>query len=112
MTAGREESCDQIAQIQAAAERIRGRIHRTPIFSASSIGERAGVSLRLKCENFQKTGSFKPRGALNKILTLSPEERAKGLVTVSAGKHAQAVAWAAWIRRRRRRIRPGLRSPN
>jgi len=85
----------EIAQIRAAAERIRGRIHRTPILSASSIGERAGVSLRLKCENFQKTGSFKPRGALNKILTFSAEERAKGLVTVSAGNHAQAVAWAA-----------------
>ena len=85
----------EIAQIRAAAERVRGRIHRTPILSASSIGERAGVALRLKCENFQKTGSFKPRGALNKILTLSREERVKGLVTVSAGNHAQAVAWAA-----------------
>src|SRR5262245_60277254 len=85
----------EIAAIRAAAERIRGRVHRTPILSASSIGERAGVSLRLKCESFQKTGSFKPRGALNKILSLSPAERARGLVTVSAGNHAQAVAWAA-----------------
>ena len=85
----------EIAQIQAAAERIRGKVHRTPTLSAASIGERAGVPLRLKCESFQKTGSFKPRGALNKILTLSEAERAKGLVTVSAGNHAQAVAWAA-----------------
>jgi threonine dehydratase len=53
--------------------------------------------LLLKCELFQKTGSFKPRGALNKILSLSPEERARGLVTVSAGNHAAAVAWAARV---------------
>ncbi|MGH7680438.1 MAG: threonine/serine dehydratase [Candidatus Eiseniibacteriota bacterium] len=84
-----------LAEIRAAADRIRGRIHRTPILSATSIGERMGVSLRLKCESFQKTGSFKSRGALNKILTLSVAERAKGLITVSAGNHAQAVAWAA-----------------
>jgi threonine dehydratase len=53
------------------------------------------VRLFAKCENFQKTGSFKPRGALNKVLSLSPSERSKGIVTVSAGNHAQAVAWAA-----------------
>ena len=57
----------------------------------------AGVPLYLKCECFQKTGSFKPRGALNKILSLSEAEKARGLVTVSAGNHAQAVAWAARI---------------
>lgn len=55
------------------------------------------MRLFLKCESFQKTGSFKPRGALNKILSLSPDERGKGLVTVSAGNHAAAVAWAARI---------------
>jgi threonine dehydratase len=85
----------ELADIQSAAERIRGRVHRTPLLSATTIGERAGVRLHLKCENFQKTGSFKPRGALNKVLSLSPAERAKGLITVSAGNHAQAVAWAA-----------------
>ncbi|MDQ2870771.1 MAG: pyridoxal-phosphate dependent enzyme, partial [Acidobacteriota bacterium] len=53
--------------------------------------------LHLKCESFQKTGSFKPRGALNKVLSLTDAERARGLVTVSAGNHAQAVAWAARI---------------
>src|SRR6185369_7508773 len=51
----------------------------------------------LKCENFQKTGSFKPRGALNIVLSLSDERRACGLVTVSAGNHGQAVAWAASV---------------
>ncbi|HKA37844.1 MAG TPA: threonine/serine dehydratase [Thermoanaerobaculia bacterium] len=86
-----------IEEIRKAASRIAGKVHRTPIFSAERIGEKAGVRLFLKCESFQKTGSFKPRGALNKILSLTPEEKARGLVTVSAGNHAQAVAWAARI---------------
>src|SRR5262245_22340310 len=84
-----------LSEIRAAAERLAGTIHRTPVLSAQSIGARAGVELRLKCECFQKTGSFKPRGALNKVLSLSAADRARGLVTVSAGNHAQAVAWAA-----------------
>jgi threonine dehydratase len=85
----------ELSRIRAAAERIAGHVHRTPIFSSASLGARCGVSLRLKCESFQKTGSFKPRGALNKVLTLPEQERRRGLVTVSAGNHAQAVAWAA-----------------
>jgi threonine dehydratase len=85
----------QLADIRRAAERITGKVHRTPLLSARSLGERAGVELFLKCESLQKTGSFKPRGALNKVLSLSDAERARGLVTVSAGNHAQAVAWAA-----------------
>ena len=64
-----------------------------PVLS-SRPGRRAGVRLFLKCESFQKTGSFKPRGALNKVLSLSAERRRRGLITVSAGNHAQAVAWA------------------
>jgi threonine dehydratase len=84
-----------LSEIRAAAGRLAGTIHRTPTLSAESIGARAGVVLQLKCECFQKTGSFKPRGALNKILSLSAADRARGLVTVSAGNHAQAVAWAA-----------------
>ena len=86
-----------LEDIQAAAQRISGRVHRTPLFSASQLGARAGVSLFLKCESLQKTGSFKARGALNKILSLSDDERSRGLVTVSAGNHAAAVAWAARI---------------
>jgi threonine dehydratase len=82
-------------EIRAAASRLQGRLHRTPTLSSRSLGEMAGVRAWLKCENLQKTGSFKPRGALNKILSLSPAERLQGLVTVSAGNHAQAVAWAA-----------------
>jgi threonine dehydratase len=87
-----------ISEIRAAASRLSGRVHRTPVSSASTLGQRAGgVRLILKCELFQKTGSFKPRGALNKILSLSEDERARGLVTVSAGNHAAAVAWAARV---------------
>jgi threonine dehydratase len=84
-----------IDAIREAAARTGSRLHRTPVFSSRSLGERAGVTLHLKCESFQKTGSFKPRGALNIVLSLPPERRARGLITVSAGNHAQAVAWAA-----------------
>ena len=84
-----------LVEIRAAADRIRGRVNRTPILTSRSLAEQGNVSLALKCECFQKTGSFKPRGALNKVLTLTESERARGLVTVSAGNHAQAVAWAA-----------------
>ena len=81
--------------IGAAAARLAGRVHRTPILSARRLGEPAGVRLWLKAECFQKTGSFKARGALHKVLSLADAERARGLVTVSAGNHAAAVAWAA-----------------
>ncbi len=84
-----------LADIRRAAERLSGRIHRTPLLSSRILGELAGVRLFLKCECFQKTGSFKVRGALNKVLSLTDAERDRGLITVSAGNHAQAVAWAA-----------------
>ena len=72
--------------IREAAARIAGRVHRTPVLSARRLGERAGARLWLKAECFQKTGSFKARGALNKVLSLSDAERARGLVTVSADR--------------------------
>lgn len=84
-----------LSEIRAAAARIENRILRTPFLSCRSLGEMVEVDLHLKCESFQKTGSFKARGALNKVLSLTEEERACGLITVSAGNHAQAVAWAA-----------------
>jgi threonine dehydratase len=86
-----------LSAIREAATRIAPRVHRTPVLSSRALGERAGFGapLLLKCESFQKTGSFKPRGALNVVLSLPPGRLAKGLVTVSAGNHAQAVAWAA-----------------
>jgi threonine dehydratase len=86
-----------LEEIRSAANRLLGRVHRTPLLSSAQIGGRARppVRLSLKCENFQKSGSFKARGALNKVLSLNEAERARGLVTVSAGNHAAAVAWAA-----------------
>src|SRR5262245_1709191 len=84
-----------IDSIREAAARTAPHLHRTPVFSSRTIGERAGVRLQLKCESFQKTGSFKPRGALNLVLSLPEERRERGLITVSAGNHAQAVAWVA-----------------
>jgi threonine dehydratase len=81
----------------AARTRIADRIHCTPIQSAARIGAAVGTHLRLKCENFQKTGSFKVRGALNKLMQLSGEDRRRGVITISAGNHAQAVAWAAGV---------------
>jgi threonine dehydratase len=86
-----------IAAIREAAARLQPHLDRTPVLSARALGERAGVRLFLKAESLQKTGSFKPRGALNVVLTLPAEARARGLVTVSAGNHAQAVAWAARV---------------
>ncbi|MGH7741193.1 MAG: threonine ammonia-lyase [Candidatus Eiseniibacteriota bacterium] len=84
-----------IADIRAAASRLEGKIHRTPMMRARTLGAPLGLELSFKCECFQKTGSFKVRGALNKVLSLPQAERARGIITVSAGNHAQAVAWAS-----------------
>jgi threonine dehydratase len=77
--------------VERAAVTIRGRLHRTPVLSCRTLGPGA----RLKAELFQRTGSFKPRGVLTKLSSLSPEERGAGVIAVSAGNHAQALAWAA-----------------
>jgi len=84
-----------LGDVTAARQAIAGRLHRTPLIHSAALSMRIGASLYLKLENWQKTGSFKPRGVLNKIATLSQDERARGLVTASAGNHAQALAWAA-----------------
>jgi threonine dehydratase len=81
--------------IRKAAQELEGRIHRTPVLTSSALDERFGAELVLKAELFQKTGSFKVRGLLTKLLRLSPEERARGVITVSAGNAAGALAWAA-----------------
>ena len=82
--------------IAAARRRIQHHVHQTPVISSTRLGNRAGgVHLMLKCESMQRTGSFKARGALNAMMQLSHAEKAKGVVTVSAGNHAQALAWAA-----------------
>lgn len=76
---------------------MAGRVHRTPTVSATSVGEMFDVRLHLKAELFQKTGSFKPRGVFNKLLSLSPEDLRRGLVSISAGNHAAALAYGAGI---------------
>jgi threonine dehydratase len=77
--------------VERAASVIGDRLHRTPTFSARSVRE----DMFLKAELFQRTGSFKPRGVLNRLSTLTDEERAAGVISVSAGNHAQALAWGA-----------------
>jgi threonine dehydratase len=82
-------------RFEDARARIAGSIHRTPLVRSATLSLRLGAPTYLKCENLQKTGAFKVRGALHRLLRLSDEERARGVVTISAGNHAQAVAWAA-----------------
>lgn len=83
--------------IEQAHDRIKPYIHRTPVMTSHSLDEMAGCQLFFKCENFQKVGAFKARGAMNAVLSLSREERAKGVATHSSGNHAQALARAAKI---------------
>jgi threonine dehydratase len=84
-----------LADIREARERLRGIAEETPIYLSETFSRRVGREVRLKAENLQRTGAFKVRGAVNKLTTLSPEERAAGVVAASAGNHGQAVAWAA-----------------
>jgi threonine dehydratase len=79
-------------QIKAASTRLQGQVHRTPILTSRTLNERAGAEVFLKCENFQRGGAFKFRGAFNAISLLSDAERARGVITYSSGNHAQAVA--------------------
>jgi threonine dehydratase len=81
--------------VERAARTIARRVHRTPLLGSASLSERIGARAFLKAELFQRTGSFKVRGALNRLAELSDEERARGVISISAGNHAQAVAWAA-----------------
>jgi len=83
--------------ITEAHERIKPYIHQTPVLTSESIDEQAGCRVFFKCENFQKVGAFKARGAMNAALSLSEYERKKGLATHSSGNHAQALARAAKI---------------
>ena len=84
-----------LADVEAARESIAGRLHRTPTFRSATLGELTGANVFLKAELFQKTGSFKPRGVLTNLAALTPEERERGVIGISAGNHAQALAWGA-----------------
>ena len=80
--------------VQAAAQRLQGIAHRTPVATSRTLDERLGASLFLKCENLQRMGAFKFRGAYNAVAQLSAQERARGVLTYSSGNHAQATALA------------------
>ncbi len=81
--------------VKRAREKIAGRLHPTPLAGSATLSRMAGREVLLKLENLQKTGSFKPRGALNKILSLGKEDLRRGVITISAGNHAQGAAFAA-----------------
>jgi threonine dehydratase len=85
------------ADVESAAAQIAGAAHRTPIATSHSIDERAGATLFFKCENLQRAGAFKFRGAYNALSRLSGDERRRGVVTFSSGNHAQAIALAGQI---------------
>jgi len=90
-----QRTAPTLADIQEARRRLQGIAEETPIYLSETFSRRCGREVRLKAENLQRTGAFKVRGAVNKLATLSPEERAAGVVAASAGNHGQAVAWAA-----------------
>ena len=87
-----ELSLDDVIAARAA---IAGRLHRTPTFSSATLSKRVGAPVHLKAELFQRTGSFKPRGVLTKLASLSDEKKRRGVIGISAGNHAQALAYCA-----------------
>ena len=87
-----------LAAIRAAHGRIRDKIHRTPVLTSRQLDEACGAQLFFKCENFQKVGAFKARGATNAVFSLSASEAARGVATHSSGNHAAALARAARLR--------------
>ena len=87
-----------LADIRKAAERIKPYAHRTPVLTNESLNQQVGAQVFLKCENFQKVGAFKFRGACNAVFSLTDEEAARGVCTHSSGNHAAALALAARMR--------------
>jgi threonine dehydratase len=84
-----------LPELRAARQVIGDRLVRTPLVPSVALSAQTGARVSLKLELFQHTGSFKPRGVLNALELLSPDERARGVISISAGNHAQALAWAA-----------------
>src|SRR3972149_6026620 len=95
MSQAPDQVLPRIADVRLAAERIAGRAIRTPLLSSPVPDERTGGRILLKCENLQRAGSFKFRGAYNAIAAMGHAARARGVVAVSSGNHAQGVAEAA-----------------
>ena len=82
------------ADVAAAAGKLKGVAHRTPVLTSRTVDERTGAKVFFKCENFQRMGAFKFRGAYNALSNLGDEQRRRGVVAYSSGNHAQAVALA------------------
>ncbi len=87
-----------LEDIYAAAKRIQGYVHRTPVLTSSTLNKQFNAELFFKCENLQKVGAFKARGACNAVLSLDTETAQRGVITHSSGNHAQALAYAARLR--------------
>jgi threonine dehydratase len=85
----------ELADVEAARAAIGDRLHRTPMFSSATLSGLVGAHVFFKAELFQKTGSFKPRGVLTNLAALTDEQRQRGVIGISAGNHAQALAWGA-----------------
>src|SRR5512136_1500192 len=85
------------SDVQSAAERLRGQVHRTPVVTSRTFDQIAGCRVFFKCENLQRAGAFKFRGAFNALSQLTPEQRTRGVVAFSSGNHAQGLALAAKI---------------
>jgi threonine dehydratase len=83
--------------VYRARERIRDRLHRTPMLSSATLSKQVGADVRFKAELLQRTGAFKPRGVLNKLATLTEDEKKRGVISISAGNHAQALAYASAV---------------
>jgi threonine dehydratase len=83
--------------VYRARERIGDRLHRTPMLSSATLSKQVGADVRFKAELFQRTGAFKPRGVLNKLATLTDDEKKRGVISISAGNHAQALAYASAV---------------
>ena len=84
-----------IQDVRAAAERIRDHVHRTPVLTSATLDKELGAQVFVKCENLQKVGAFKARGACNAVMALDEETAGRGVVTHSSGNHAAALAYAA-----------------
>jgi threonine dehydratase len=89
------QTAPTVRDIHEARDRLAGVARVTPVYGSETLSRLAGREVWLKAENLQRTGSFKVRGAMNRITQLDDEERAVGVVAASAGNHGQAVAWAA-----------------
>ena len=87
-------SLPTFADVESAAAQIRGAAHQTPVLTSRTINARTGAEVFFKCENLQRGGAFKFRGAYNALSRLSADERRRGVVTFSSGNHAQAIALA------------------